>query len=190
MSGRYPMNCALYLFVVRRITASCLRIVGAAHSCYIAVCVFVKTGACNNVRIPQADGVAGKEPEVFGRRSLFKIFALNPQFAGKWHKAFSGGFVFGIIYRFHFFTLVLIPVFDNQFERSQNCHYTQCAFIQVFAKTVFKKRDVYQAVSLCDANLRNKTANRLGSVTSSAETGYCGHSRIVPACNLFILHEF
>ncbi len=94
------------------------------------------------------------------------------------------------IRRVEFFGLGLRIIFDHHFEGTQNSKHTRRACVEVFAHSVFEKREINRGEILCDADLCAKFANRICRVSATPKPSECGHAWIVPAGDELTFHEF
>ncbi|MNS11093.1 hypothetical protein D3C72_426250 [compost metagenome] len=80
-------------------------------------------------------------------------------------------------------------VFDNQFNRIDNCHSARRVFVQIFANAGFQRRHLNGVVLLGHADTFDELANRGRRVAATTQTGDGRHTRVIPAFNVLVGHQ-
>ena len=135
----------------------------------------------DEIRIAQADFLAGREAVVLGRRNLAEIILLDVDFAGEGHLARSGGRVFGVVGDLDELLLPGGVVIDDELEGIEHSHGAAGAAVQVIALKVLEHFDIDDAIGARYAGLGDEDADGLGSEAAAAHAGESGHTRVVPS---------
>ena len=118
------MNRTFYLSCIEAGTTLRLWIVGTVNNRYIAVCIFLASGAGNKVRVHQAHLVAGEHTEVLLRRLLHKVFAFDIKLSAKRNLTAAQCFVFQVVRSVQILDLVFRIVVDHKLHRINHCHHS------------------------------------------------------------------
>ena len=118
------MNRTFYLSRIEAGTTLRLRIVGTVNNRYIAVCIFLASGAGNKVRVHQADLIAREETEVFLRRFFHKVLAFDVKFSAEWNLSGTKFLILHIVRCIQLLDLSFRIVVNDKLDRVKNCHHT------------------------------------------------------------------
>ena len=137
----------------------------------------------------QAHLAAWFEAEIFRRRYLGEIVALDVDFAGQSEGSGRGRFVLGIIGGFAGDRFPGGDVGEHEFDRLQHGEATMGEGVEFVTNSVFEDRDLGEGIEFSDAEAGDKIADGAGWDATTAKTGERGHARVVPTGDNFFLNE-
>ena len=91
---------------------------------------------------------------------------------------------------FELFHLIFRIIVDHNAERSQDAHCPGRMFIEILAHAMLKQGDINQVVVFSHAYLGAEFSDGLGRISPAPHSRHGGHTRIIPAFNIFFLNQF
>ena len=189
MRGRDPVHRRLHLPSIRRVSAACCRVVGAAQLDDLAGGVLDDLVARDEVRAAQAHLPARRQPEEFLGRVFPEVVTFDIQLARKRHLAVAGRRILRVVDDVDVLDLVLRVIGDHDLQRPQHAHDPRRPAVEIVAHAVFELRDVDDVLFLGDADARAEVPDRFRRVAAPAQAADGRHARVVPSRDVALLHQ-
>ena len=183
------MDRASDLASVRRVSAPCLRIIGAVHKRDIALFILFAGGAGHEVGVHEADLIARIQTAVLADRYLHEIVPVDIDLSRERNLSASEFRIFQVILDLELLCLPFRIVVDHQLQRIKNRHDAGPLQLQVLAEAVLQHRVIRRGLRLGDAGQFHKHTDRFGGIASAPQAGNGNKARIIPAVHNAVLDQ-
>jgi len=189
--GVYPVDgSTLDLAAVSGITTTGLGIVGGQNFGDIAVLVGDTAGALDKIGTLQAAlGAIGIQALVLGHGNSQEVVSFDPQITGEGNLTGTVLRTVGVVLHGDGFGLTLGIVGDGQFHGLQNRHDTLCGFVQVFTQAEVQEGQGNGVGALGNTHTLAEIPDGSGGKATAAQTAQGGHTGIIPAIHIALLHQ-
>ena len=185
-----PVDRGLDLASVGRIrTAAGLGIVGATDLDDFSGRILHHLLAADEVARAQAHLGAGGKAEVFRRRHLHEVLAIDVELAREGDEARACLGVLGMVHRLHLLDKVRGVVRQDDLDGIEHSHVTRGGAVQHVAHGRFKEREVVGAFEFRDPDGLAEIADRFGRVTAASDARDRRHAGIIPSAHMAIIDE-
>ena len=145
--------------------------------------------ALDDVAVTQPHFATWFQAEELLRCIFLKIILLDVEFARERNLSRAGRRVFGVVHGLHHLDLVFRVVGQYNLYWIENCHDARGDCVQVFANAVFQNRYVNRAVETGNSDSIAEQPQAFGCEATAPQAADGWHARIVPAFDMFFLHE-
>src|SRR5690606_6788060 len=137
-----PVNGTFYLYPTSIRATLTFRNIFTVNFCYLSVFVSFIIFTLYNVSVFQTHLMSFGQTEVLGRRIFHKVIPFYPKLSAEGDFSMASIFILWIILSLKYFRLPFRIVGDNQLNRIQHGHSSQCYLIQMLTHTEFQQANV------------------------------------------------
>ena len=183
------MNGSPDLASVRTVSAAGRRIIGGVNDRHLSVRILFAAGAADKIRVHEPDLIAGEQAEIFLRRVLHEVLALNPEFPAERHLAAPELRVFLIVFHRQKLRSALRIIVDHQLHRIEHRHHPAAGRLQILADAILQHRIIRDRICLRNTGQFHKPADRSRREAASAQSRDRDKPRVVPSVDNSILDQ-
>ncbi len=146
--------------------------------------------ALYQIRVAQTHLAAGAQTEIFLRRVLHEVVAVDVDDLREGYLTRAGSLVLGVVDRLAHLYSSLLPVGYNDLQRVQNGHAALGYLVQVLSYAELHFGQIYDVVALGYADHFGERPNRGGRIALAAQCADSRHARVVPTHYGALLDQF